>query len=302
MDYPYITMATANEMNPEHLLQMYNNDIMSNLDNLLDFSQNEVDPMQLQYTPDMSTFDNEGLFDMTPFMDMPELDDSPNSVFMANTPITPALVGDPNIQWYTGNNDINDVSLSCFIPQNMKTPIDINNILNYEQDMGQDITCADNELFPPLLNSTELDTPFIDNSTPADTQPIESDSVNPDRMNDLFNIYMETDIVQPPIDHPVKVKTRKRRVLKPKPTYACSQCDKVFKRRFNLGTHELLHDPQRIKKFQCDSCSKRFDRKNDLDRHASTIHHKERRFACSSCTERFSRNDALKRHRIKKHS
>ncbi|KAJ3223433.1 hypothetical protein HK099_001157 [Clydaea vesicula] len=58
-------------------------------------------------------------------------------------------------------------------------------------------------------------------------------------------------------------------------------------------------DPNRSRNYECDGCSKKFFRTQDLKRHKVTHNKDIRPFACTSCTSTFTRADALQRH-IKK--
>ncbi|CAG8537709.1 6043_t:CDS:2 [Paraglomus occultum] len=83
-----------------------------------------------------------------------------------------------------------------------------------------------------------------------------------------------------------------------KKQFACSKCDKRFSRKFNMQTHELTHDTNRIKPFACEhpGCASRFTRKHDLKRHVNGIHKGEKVHLCTACKKPFSRKDAWKRH------
>jgi uncharacterized C2H2 Zn-finger protein len=83
--------------------------------------------------------------------------------------------------------------------------------------------------------------------------------------------------------------------------FECPLCDHVSKRRYNLSTHIKTHDKLRVKEFDCDQCSKSFDRRHDRDRHLATVHRGEKSFACDHCTTHFTRRDALEKHLVQKH-
>ncbi|KAI9298980.1 hypothetical protein K502DRAFT_322582 [Neoconidiobolus thromboides FSU 785] len=67
--------------------------------------------------------------------------------------------------------------------------------------------------------------------------------------------------------------TRKRSGPLPK-IIPCSHpgCEKKFSRLYNMKAHLEIHNPVRIKQFQCHICSRRFSRKHDLTRHIKVIH------------------------------
>ncbi|CAI2173603.1 17122_t:CDS:1 [Funneliformis geosporum] len=80
--------------------------------------------------------------------------------------------------------------------------------------------------------------------------------------------------------------------------YNCPDCGRGFNRKFNMQTHRLTHDPNRVKPFACDhpNCGSRFTRKHDLKRHINGIHKGEKVHECTVCRKPFSRKDAWKRH------
>ncbi|KAI7890743.1 uncharacterized protein EV154DRAFT_564013 [Mucor mucedo] len=61
---------------------------------------------------------------------------------------------------------------------------------------------------------------------------------------------------------------------KQKKEFACSFCDFVCNRKYNLETHMVLHNPNRKKKYQCTNCGRGFDRKADVKRHIKNVHKK----------------------------
>ena len=48
--------------------------------------------------------------------------------------------------------------------------------------------------------------------------------------------------------------------------------------------------------FDCILCNKSFKRKDHLQRHRSSIHHRKTEVACSKCDKKFTRKDNLKKH------
>ena len=76
----------------------------------------------------------------------------------------------------------------------------------------------------------------------------------------------------------------------------------------HCGTNKNLDFIENYKLFIsyiCKECKQRFDRKENLTRHMSTVHlaHDEKRkFHCLQCPSKFSRKDTLKFHLSKKHS
>ena len=49
--------------------------------------------------------------------------------------------------------------------------------------------------------------------------------------------------------------------------------------------------------FDCILCNKSFKRKDNLQRHRSSIHHRKTEVACSKCDKKFARKDNLKKHK-----
>lgn len=86
----------------------------------------------------------------------------------------------------------------------------------------------------------------------------------------------------------------------------CALCHKIYDNPENLTHHIKVHaNSQKIKditekKFECNTCDKKFFVAKDRDRHLLT-HTKEKRFECQICQMRFARSDHLKRHHIKVH-
>ncbi|KAI9724163.1 MAG: hypothetical protein M1828_003908 [Chrysothrix sp. TS-e1954] len=93
---------------------------------------------------------------------------------------------------------------------------------------------------------------------------------------------------------------RTRRPTTPsRANFFCQQCPQVFARRHNMNVHvQNVHDPNQPKPFICDwpRCDKRFRRINDLTRHRTSVHLKERPFKCQMCGAGFPRRDSCTRH------
>ena len=59
-----------------------------------------------------------------------------------------------------------------------------------------------------------------------------------------------------------------------KPTYLCSDCDKVFTQESFLRKHEARH--VYMKPYECSRCGGRFSYRNDLYRHKNSAHNEHR--------------------------
>ena len=79
--------------------------------------------------------------------------------------------------------------------------------------------------------------------------------------------------------------------------YFCSVCNRACDKKYNLREHEKIHDPTRVSQFVCprQGCGKRLGRKTDVKRHVQSVHEKEKKFACDKCFKRFDRKDTLSR-------
>lgn len=82
-------------------------------------------------------------------------------------------------------------------------------------------------------------------------------------------------------------------------TESCPFCGRTSSRLYNLRSHILTHFRGRIKRFKCCSCSQRFDRLSDMQRHYGSKH-LGKRFVCQ-CGKRYTRKDNLKKHKEREH-
>lgn len=82
----------------------------------------------------------------------------------------------------------------------------------------------------------------------------------------------------------------------PDKTFQCMypNCDKIFKRRYNIRSHIQTHLEDRPYVCDFDGCDKAFVRNHDLVRHKKS--HAEKTYACP-CGKKFNREDALIVHR-----
>lgn len=99
----------------------------------------------------------------------------------------------------------------------------------------------------------------------------------------------------------VKPRLRRRRTTAEEATHECAICGKLFKRSYNWKSHMDTHNPDRKYPHPCTAmigttpCTKKFQRKTDLDRHYDSVHLKTKNHQCTLCGNRFARRDTLRR-------
>ncbi|KAL8854384.1 MAG: hypothetical protein Q9221_000871 [Calogaya cf. arnoldii] len=98
------------------------------------------------------------------------------------------------------------------------------------------------------------------------------------------------------------IKKKRQRTTPEEATHECRVCGKLFKRSYNWKSHMETHNPDRKYPHPCTAtvgdtpCTKKFQRKTDLDRHYDSVHLKTRNHKCNLCGNRFARRDTLRRH------
>lgn len=98
-----------------------------------------------------------------------------------------------------------------------------------------------------------------------------------------------------------KPRERRRRTTADEATHDCAICGKLFKRSYNWKSHMETHNPDRKYPHPCTAmigttpCTKKFQRKTDLDRHYDSVHLKTKNHQCNLCGNRFARRDTLRR-------
>ncbi|XP_042704080.1 zinc finger protein 768-like isoform X1 [Chrysemys picta bellii] len=85
-----------------------------------------------------------------------------------------------------------------------------------------------------------------------------------------------------------------REVIVDDKPFACSVCEKTFKRAWELFSHEVVHNEERP--FHCDLCEASFKRHSDFKSHR-LVHTEERPFHCEMCGKKFKRSSNLQEHR-----
>ena len=97
-------------------------------------------------------------------------------------------------------------------------------------------------------------------------------------------------------------KRKRQRTTAEEATHECRVCGKLFKRSYNWKSHMETHNPERKYPHPCTAmvgsqqCSKKFQRKTDLDRHYDSVHRKLRNHRCNLCGNSFARRDTLRRY------
>lgn len=115
-----------------------------------------------------------------------------------------------------------------------------------------------------------------------------------------------------------RIKKKRQRTTPEEATHECRVCGKLFKRSYNWKSHMETHNPERKYPHPCTAvvnnipCTKKFQRKTDLDRHHDSVrdftistaysakiklqvHLKARNHRCTLCGNRFARRDTLRR-------
>ncbi|XP_029441410.1 zinc finger protein 436-like [Rhinatrema bivittatum] len=117
---------------------------------------------------------------------------------------------------------------------------------------------------------------FVPGSTPGETE----DLLLPPHLK------KEKDPVMPDLDI--------REVIVDEKQFQCGACDKIFKRAWELFSHEVVHNEERP--FHCGLCEASFKRHSDFKSHR-LVHTEERPFHCEACGKRFKRSSNLQEHR-----
>ena len=81
--------------------------------------------------------------------------------------------------------------------------------------------------------------------------------------------------------------------------HQCPHCPKTFFTKYEWGSHQPVHDGK--KPFQCDHCSQKFARRENLRIHIKVVHLKEKNYPCSFCGKRFRSLGSMKGHSVTQH-
>ena len=99
-----------------------------------------------------------------------------------------------------------------------------------------------------------------------------------------------------PKEFPHKYQLKKHLIVHMSPSFVCSSCEKVFKRKNELLVHYKTYHDHEVEKVlhTCSTCSMAFSKKSNLIRHLSK--HEQDKFKCLTCSATFNRLDSYKRH------
>jgi len=110
------------------------------------------------------------------------------------------------------------------------------------------------------------------------------------------------DEIKPQPEPTISIKIPKKlrgpgKKLKEKTEYKCDHCQKLFRKKQNLGLHVTrIHFPENIKRLPCNHCTKTFTNKNHLKLH-TRIHTGEKPYLCEHCPKRFTQSSEAVVHR-----
>ena len=80
--------------------------------------------------------------------------------------------------------------------------------------------------------------------------------------------------------------------------HSCSVCGKAFKRKYDAGLCEKLHDG--IYRFECELCDYKTNKNYHFSRHKAK-HSKQTPYKCTLCDFKCTRKDNLRQHVMKRH-
>ncbi|ETO21723.1 hypothetical protein RFI_15482 [Reticulomyxa filosa] len=93
--------------------------------------------------------------------------------------------------------------------------------------------------------------------------------------------------------HQSDLKQHVQSAHKCKESFYCLRCDKRFKERLQLVSHERLHMSEKV--YRCDYCDQAFSQSSSLQYHKKS-HISEKEFVCLNCNKYFSEKHSFQRH------
>ena len=80
-------------------------------------------------------------------------------------------------------------------------------------------------------------------------------------------------------------------------SFKCDMCERVFNTEDYMIAHKRkLHSGERVRRYACNSCEKRFYEKQKLSYHEEAMHIKSGKFRCSICLKNLGGRNHLNRH------
>ena len=80
-------------------------------------------------------------------------------------------------------------------------------------------------------------------------------------------------------------------------SFKCDMCERVFNTEDYMMAHKRkLHSGERVRKYACNSCEKRFYERQKLSYHEEAVHIKSGKFRCSICLKNLGGRNHLNRH------
>lgn len=118
---------------------------------------------------------------------------------------------------------------------------------------------------------------------------------SPDFINLLYHTTESSEIA-------TKIKTDRKSSIRRKRkegSYPCETCGRIFRQRFILTRHQLIHAKE--KPFICTICQKGFSDKSTYNKHLR-IHTGLKPYSCHVCKKTFSQSGNMRRHMRVMHS
>ncbi|KAF9110257.1 hypothetical protein BGX27_006600 [Mortierella sp. AM989] len=204
----------------------------------------------------------------------------------------PGLFANPDI--VPSSLDLQSTTIASF-------PLDPSNFMyygSYTSDVTNSLSPNASSCHSPPTSCSSPDSSTLSPSpNPYDEMGRQSYSVHSDQ--EAAFILFAAEMVSDDITS-IKPKPRTRRVKIPR-SHQCDYpgCSKKFDRRYNLQQHSKTHCKD-AKRHACSECDKTFIRPADLQRH-HRIHSGDKPFNCQWCCQKFRRTESRQRHCRKDH-